>query len=173
MEKVVILCMIILSLHLNDVTSSPLWLLMNEHEPNVPDPVNFTNIFESRLDETNRYRHLQDLMKNATIAIDKYEERILHEIIQLDEELPFLREIRTDSLRDQDGYLQPRTLVKSIAANNNHKPHFIPLRKRKRGLSVDLTLQTLRDMLATEEERKGKESDVGYSASRLLRAGKK
>ena len=165
--------MIILSLYLNDVTSSPLWRLMNEHEPSLPEAVDLTNIFESKLDKVNRYRHLQDLMKGAIIAIDRYKERILDEILALEEEMPFLREIRSDTLRDPNGHLQPRTLVKTDTGNNNHKPDFMPLRKRNNQLSVDLDLQTLKDMLANEEGRKRKETDVGYSASRLLRAGKK
>ena len=114
-------------------------------------------------------------MKSAIVAIDKYEERILDEIISLEEELPFLREARADTTSDPDpvAHLQPRTLVKNSKGNKQPKIDIIPLRKRKNQLSVDLTLHTLKDMLASEEGKKLQNSHMGYSASRLMRAGRK
>ena len=139
-----------------------------------PPELDFVNIFESKLDKVNRYRHLHDLMQSAIIAIDRYEERILDEIVALEQELPFLREMRrSDSGEQPSRQLQPRTLIKGNEKNAQPKLDFLPLRKRKNQLSVDLTLQTLKDMIASEEGRKRKESNLGYSASRLLRAGRK
>ena len=177
MEKFTLLVFFILSVYFIEAQSSPMWLLMNKHEQKLPPQLDFVNIFESKLDKINRYKHLQDLMQSAIVAIDKYEERIFDEIVALEKELPFLREARASTTTDQEqgAHFQPRTLVKNTNNKENKHPRIdiIPLRKRKNQLSVDLELQTLKDMLAAEEGRKRQNSHMGYSASRLFRAGRK
>lgn len=137
---------VIFAVSLNNIASSPLPPPTQGKTP--PDALHLMKLFTNRLE---KYNDLKQMLEYALMMVEQREQRTLDDIAVL---------------RNESSDLEEATEENGDNENN-------PLRKRGKSLSVNLTLKTLQDLVELEQGRTRQNANLGYSASRLMRAGKK